>query len=634
MEASTGGELATAAFETTRGGYERLVAWADRHTSPESRAWAVEGSGSYRSGACAYLSAAGEQVIEFSHPRTAAINEPKALIISAPVDLRDQLRGLTTAAQVAKCAAFRLPAAPLDKLGATKQAMRSLTRRIKTPTAETAYLQTSIRGLAEAVAHHLVDQPSVAPPTTAQVYIAPHTQPAAATKQHSPASPASPHSKRPPAKTPATASTATATARSTASSNTPKSTLDRHKSHVFAQPPLVLPILSPFPHPIPPDDPTIPTCHYHFSLDPPPPPYQVPSPPRSLPRETLDLPPTRLVSALHSRARRHGHPPRGRHLPASPQATQTPPNGQPGDDTTPTKAPAPSAPKRPKQAGRASRRVGHVSWWTVRWQLSPRRAGRAAPGRCEVPPDPHESPGQRLSTPKLTPRVDQSDPRGPTPTLGATTERRPGHLSCPYRPPPDPPHAAVSNCRYPNCAPHYLSLGPKRVGSSPVFRHFRPIGPAKGPNRTREPRLSDPACGPSSLCWMTTTRPAATPLHAGSHQKGKERNRDGQPNRNNSPTGHQPPAARTTPAGEAFDGYTNRETARSTRANRVEQNHDLATGPRRIVPPTHPPQRQRHPSDGMARTRHLQLDQRSVPRSMTTHPTRTNPTETMEASVT
>ena len=69
VEASTGGELATEAFETTRGGYERLVAWADRHTSRESRAWAVEGSGSYGSGACAHLGAAGEQVIEFSHPR-------------------------------------------------------------------------------------------------------------------------------------------------------------------------------------------------------------------------------------------------------------------------------------------------------------------------------------------------------------------------------------------------------------------------------------------------------------------------------------------------------------------------------------------------------------------------------------
>ena len=42
VEASTGGELATEAFETTRGGYQRLVACADRHTSRESRAWAVE----------------------------------------------------------------------------------------------------------------------------------------------------------------------------------------------------------------------------------------------------------------------------------------------------------------------------------------------------------------------------------------------------------------------------------------------------------------------------------------------------------------------------------------------------------------------------------------------------------------
>ena len=226
VEASTGGELATAAFETTRGGYERLVAWADRHTSRESRAWAVEGSGSYGSGACAHLGAAGEQVIEFSHPRTAAtsdgaktdaldarraarevlgrpdlavprargrrealralestrrgaqtartaaINELKALIVSAPVDLRDQLRGLTTAAQVAKCAALRLPAAPLDELTATKQALRSLARRIKTLIAEAADLQTSIRGLVEAVAPHLLDQPGVGPVTAAQLYIA------------------------------------------------------------------------------------------------------------------------------------------------------------------------------------------------------------------------------------------------------------------------------------------------------------------------------------------------------------------------------------------------------------------------------------------------------------------------------
>ena len=47
VDASTGGASASAAFETTRRGYERLVAWADRATAPTRRAWAVEGSGSY-----------------------------------------------------------------------------------------------------------------------------------------------------------------------------------------------------------------------------------------------------------------------------------------------------------------------------------------------------------------------------------------------------------------------------------------------------------------------------------------------------------------------------------------------------------------------------------------------------------
>ena len=119
--------------------------WRGRtHTSRESRAWAVEGSGSYGSGACAHLGAAREQVIEFSHPRTAATSDgaktdaldarraarevlrprrsarpgpPRGAASARRPDgataapqsphhqrarLRDQLRGLTTAAQVAK----------------------------------------------------------------------------------------------------------------------------------------------------------------------------------------------------------------------------------------------------------------------------------------------------------------------------------------------------------------------------------------------------------------------------------------------------------------------------------------------------------------------------------------------------
>ena len=225
VEASTGAASATATFETTRRGYERLVAWADQATSSPLRAWAVEGSGSYGAGACAHLAAGGEWVIEFSHPRTAAtsdgaktdtldairaarealgradlaiprarghrealrvlettrrgaqtaktaaINELKALIISAPVDLRDQLRDLTTAAQVAACVAFRLPKEPLNELTATKQALRSLARRIKALTAEAADLEASIRRLVKIVAPQLLAQPGVGAISAAQIYI-------------------------------------------------------------------------------------------------------------------------------------------------------------------------------------------------------------------------------------------------------------------------------------------------------------------------------------------------------------------------------------------------------------------------------------------------------------------------------
>ena len=226
VEASTGGELATEAFETTRGGYERLVAWADRHTSRESRAWAVEGSGSYGSGACAHLGAAGEQVIEFSTlarrpPATAPRPTP-----STPAGRRGRFSGAKTSpfhapgAAARRCERWRPPAEaprrraprrstnskpsssarpwtcatnsaasppPPRSPNAPRCACRRLPstrsqppnrpcaasrRRIKTLTAEAADLQTSIRGLVEAVAPHLLDQPGVGPITAAQIYIA------------------------------------------------------------------------------------------------------------------------------------------------------------------------------------------------------------------------------------------------------------------------------------------------------------------------------------------------------------------------------------------------------------------------------------------------------------------------------
>ena len=213
VEASTTAEVAAAAFTASRGGCVQLLEWADRHTSTEQRTWAIEGAGGCGAGLAGRLNDAGERVVEFGHPRSAAtrdgaktdaldarraarevlgqrepciprargrrealrvldttrrgaqrarvaaICELKALLVTAPVDLRDQLRGLTTAAPVAKCSALRPPQSPDEELAATKQALRSIARRIKTLTEETDQLEAAIRPLISAAAPQLLDQP-------------------------------------------------------------------------------------------------------------------------------------------------------------------------------------------------------------------------------------------------------------------------------------------------------------------------------------------------------------------------------------------------------------------------------------------------------------------------------------------
>ena len=225
VDTATTGEQASAAFETTRVGYDRLLKWADQHTQTAGRVWSVEGTGSYGAGLTSHLAARGERVTEFNHPnpttgdgtktdaldarraarqilgrsrpstprvrgdrealrvlettrrgaitaRTSAINELKALLVTAPIDLRDQLRDLSTASLVAKCRRFRLASAPVNEHTATKQAMRSAARRIHALTTEAAELGTTIAGLVESLTPQLLQQPGIGPITAAQIYIA------------------------------------------------------------------------------------------------------------------------------------------------------------------------------------------------------------------------------------------------------------------------------------------------------------------------------------------------------------------------------------------------------------------------------------------------------------------------------
>ena len=111
----------------------QLVVWADRYTDTATRAWAVEGSGSYGAGLCSHLLAAGEQVVEFSHPRlpatgdgakTDALDTRRAAreslgrhqhAIPRSRGLREGLQALETArrgAQRARVAAINEPKSP------------------------------------------------------------------------------------------------------------------------------------------------------------------------------------------------------------------------------------------------------------------------------------------------------------------------------------------------------------------------------------------------------------------------------------------------------------------------------------------------------------------------------------------
>jgi len=222
VEADTAGVVATEEFATTAAGYKRLLGWADRHSSSDSRVWSIEGAGSFGAGAATSLADAGEWVVEFDRPstttakdraktdtldavraaqealgrdrlaqpkaqgqrqelqalmvardsaqraRVAAINELRALIVTAPVGLRDELRDLTRGKLVDRCTRLRLRG---DAPG-IKAAMRSIARRVAAFDTEIAALDDHIQPLVEATAPQLLDEVGISHTTAAHILIA------------------------------------------------------------------------------------------------------------------------------------------------------------------------------------------------------------------------------------------------------------------------------------------------------------------------------------------------------------------------------------------------------------------------------------------------------------------------------
>jgi len=103
--------------------------------------------------------------------RTQSMNQIRSLVSTAPVDLREQLRGLPILELVRTCAGFR-PGASSDVVSITKLALRVLGRRVQYLDGEVAQLDTRRTALVKDVAPQLLAAFGIGPHTAATLLVA------------------------------------------------------------------------------------------------------------------------------------------------------------------------------------------------------------------------------------------------------------------------------------------------------------------------------------------------------------------------------------------------------------------------------------------------------------------------------
>jgi transposase len=225
VTAPAGGVVAGAAAATNGRGYRELVRVAERH-APGRRAWAIEGSGSYGAGLARFLSEHGEAVLEVSRTlraerrlagkndtldavriaraalasealalpragerreamrllliarrsavdvRREALTQLRAVIVTAPEPLREQLRRLSLAKLLDRCSRLRRSARPAPDELAVRLVLRSLARRVLAATSEADQLEREILAHVRALAPALLDEPGIGPIVAAQLIVA------------------------------------------------------------------------------------------------------------------------------------------------------------------------------------------------------------------------------------------------------------------------------------------------------------------------------------------------------------------------------------------------------------------------------------------------------------------------------
>jgi len=223
VETRTRGELARREFPANPSGYLAAIEWADELSEADDRVWSIEGTGSCGSGLCTILGRHSEWVVEFDWPstrsakdgaksdgldayraateligrkkfaqprvrgvreamrvllvtrksgqrsRVAAINELKAFVVTCPVELREEIRGLNTVGLVARCSAWR-PSGDAET-HATKTVMRIVARRIKDLDSQIRSIDRQLKVLVAQVAPQLLEESGIGPFCGAQIYV-------------------------------------------------------------------------------------------------------------------------------------------------------------------------------------------------------------------------------------------------------------------------------------------------------------------------------------------------------------------------------------------------------------------------------------------------------------------------------
>src|SRR3954462_2155716 len=209
--APTGAVVAQTVVRASGAGYARALRFAGSHAGGV-RAWAIEGAGHYGAGLTRYLSGHGETVLEVGrHARTErrlrgkddpldairaarsglaaetltlprsgerqealrvlllarrsavdarrhALVQLRSLIVTAPEQLREELRRLPVTQLIRRCSRFRRSHSRTPDELAVALALRSLARRVDAATEEANELEREIIGHVRALVPELLDE--------------------------------------------------------------------------------------------------------------------------------------------------------------------------------------------------------------------------------------------------------------------------------------------------------------------------------------------------------------------------------------------------------------------------------------------------------------------------------------------